>query len=587
MRKKVLIVSLMFLIFCAYLAVAQDATVSEKGYDCLETKVAGKCSSLSPEERIFSLLAIDRCKSEVVADAKDDECWPASGCKIKTTAQAILALNSVGTSTTKAENWLLSQEISPPNVDWLLQIESTSPTSCDISYLGKPPYTISINADKKISSNAGACLKIYDEYWLRISPTCYNEEFEISCDETFFTNLLYKKQGSDVIYVLKGTNSASAGGVTKENVNSFCFKQGASCNYEGSLWAALVLKFKGHDTSSYLPYLITMTDENSEFIPESFLYSLTGSFKEELLLKQKESKWWSESGDKFYDTAVALYSLQKEEPQEKTDAKDWLEEVQGDDGCWQNNIRNTAFILFSAWPKKIISPDETKPDCEDEDYYCMTSAACQESGGDVLVNYGGCGINVCCSVESLLESCLLQGGEICSSGELCSGETVAAADTEKCCVSGECVEIEDDGGEEKSECERYGGECKSFCSSDEESSSYDCPSFDVCCFDKSKKTYTGIIIFGILIILTVLGIIFRKKLRKYWLKIKSKFGKSKPGSRRGPRGFPPGPSSSIARRTTPRRILPPGQRPVRRYTPRQKPKGEMDDVLKKLKEMGK
>ncbi len=587
MKKKVLIVCLMFLILSAYFVTAE--TVSEKGYACLETKVAGECSSLTLEERIFSLLAIDRCKSEVVEDGKDDECWPDSGCEIKTTAQAILALNSVGASTTKAENWLLSQAQSPSDVDWLLQIESTSSTSCDISYLGKS-YPISINEDREISGNPGTCLRVYHKYWLEIYPVCYPEEFEISCDApNFFTNLLYTRKNSDVIYVLKSVESASAGGRTKEKVNSFCFKQGGLCNYEGSLWAARALKFKGHDTSSYLPYLITMADENSEFLPESFLYSLTGNFREELLLKQKESKWWSESADKFYDTAVALYSLQQEEPQEKTSAKDYLEEVQGEDGCWQNNVRNTAFILFSAWPKKIILPDESKPDCEDEENYCMRSAACQESGGDVLTNYGGCGINVCCSVESLLESCLLQEGEICSSSELCSGEKVVSADSEKCCVSGTCVEIEDDDeDEDTSECETYGGECKSFCSSNEESSTYDCPSFDVCCFDKSKKGYTWIIILGILISLTVIGIIFRKKLRKFWLKIKSKFGKFKPGLKRGPRPrFPPGPSASIAQRRTPRKILPPSQRPVRRYTPRQKPKGELDRVLKKLKEMGK
>ena len=587
MRKKVLIVSLMFLILSAYFVTAE--TVSEKGYDCLETKVAGECSSLTPEEKIFSLLAIDRCKSEVVEDGKNDECWPDSGCEIKTTAQAILALSSVGTSTSKAENWLLSQEASPSDVDWLLQIESTNPISCDISYLGKLT-TISIDEDREITGSPGSCLEIYDNYWLKIHSKCYNEEFEISCDETFFTNLLYKKQGSNVIYVLKGINSASPRGRTTEKVNSFCFKQGTSCNYEGSLWAANVLKLKGHDTSSYLPYLITMADENSKFIPESFLYSLTGSFRDELLLKQEESQFWYESGDRFYDTAVALYSLQQEEPQEKTDAKEWLEEVQGENGCWQNNVRNTAFILFSAWPKKIILPDESKPNCEEEGNYCMRNAACQESGGEVLVNYGGCGINICCSVESLLESCLLQEGEICSSDELCEGGSfVDAIKTERCCIDGECIEIEDEGdGEDRSECERYGGGCKSFCSGDEESSTYDCPSFDVCCFDKSKKGYAWIIILGILIVLTVIGIIFRKKLRKYWLKIKSKFGKSKSGPKKGPRpGFPPGPSASIAQRTTPRRILPPGQRPVRRYTPVRKPKGELDNVLKKLKEMGK
>ena len=589
MRKRWLVLSLVFLMFFAYFVAAAETTVSEKGYECLETRVAGECSSLSVEERIFSLLAIDRCKTEVMEDSRNNECWPESECKIKTTAQAILALSSVGTSTVDAENWLLSQAVSPPDVDWFLQIESTNPTSCDISYLGKSPYTISIDEDRKISGNPGTCLSVYNnKYWLKISPACYNEEFEISCDETFLTSLLYKKKNSEVIYVLKETSSASPGASTKEKVNSFCFKQGGLCNYEGTLWAADVLKLKGYDTSLYLPYLITMADENSEFIPESFLYSLTGSFKDELLLKQKEGKWWYESGDRLYDTAVALFSLQQEELSEKTGAKEWIEEIQEEDGCWQNNIRNTAFILFSVWPKKVLSIEDQKPDCETEGYYCVTSNSCQESGGEALDLYGGCfGTNVCCSAESLLESCLLQEGEICGSGEICSEDTVNAADTNKCCVEGTCIEVEE---EEESECAIFGGQCKSFCSSDEESNVYDCPSFDVCCFSKSKTQFTWVIILGILIALTVIGIIFRKKLRKFWLKVKPKFkgkGKAAPRGPTKPGRFPPGPSSAIRQRTTPRRMLPPSQRQVRRPAPRQKPTGELDNVLKKLKEMGK
>ena len=588
--KKMLMVSLMFLIFFAYFVTAAETTVSEKGYECLETKVAGECSSLSTEERIFSLLAIDRCKTEVLEDSQNNECWPRSDCKIKTTAQAILALSLVGTSTVDAENWLLSQETYPP-MDWFLQIEPTNfPASCDISYR-ESPYTISIGEDRKISStNLGRCLDS-DGYWLEIDSDCYNEEFEISCDKTVLTSLLYKKKNSgdeDVIYVLKDTSS---GANTKEKINSFCFKQEGFCNYEGTLWAAHVLKLKGYDVSSYLPYLITnMADENSKFLPESFLYSLTGSFRDELLLKQKEGEWWYESGDRLYDTAVALFSLQQEEPTEKTGAKEWLEEIQGDNGCWQNDIRNTAFLLSSIWPKKTLTIPDQKPDCEDEGFYCITSNSCEESGGEALITYGGCSLaNVCCSTESLLESCLVQEGEICSSREICSEETVEAADTTKCCIEGECIVTEEE-EEEESECEGYGGECKSFCSSDEESNIYDCSSFDdVCCFSKSKTQFTWVIILGILIALTVIGIIFRKKLRKVWLKVKSKSKRKPPraGPATGSRRFPPGPSAAIRQRTTPRRILPPSQRPVRRPTPRQRPIGELDNVLKKLKEMGK
>ncbi len=585
MKKEVLLLFLL-LIFCTSFLTAVEESVSNKGYACLESEVAGECSSLSTEEKIFSLLAIDRCKTEVVEDSLDDECWPKSDCAIKTTAQAILALNLIGTNTAKAENWLTSQTTNPDDVNWLLQIDSTNPTSCTISYKGDT-YTISINEDKKISGNDGTCLDGYgDDYWLEIAPSCYDKEFNISCDETFSTTLLFKKKDSDTVYVSTSLKSALSPGKTTEKIDSLCFKQGGVCNYEGTLWAARVLKFRGRDISSYLPYLITMAEENQNFLPESFLYSLTNNYKDELLLKQKEDKYWLASGDRFYDTAVALFSLQNEEPEEKRDAKAWLEEVQGTDGCWQENIGKTAFILFSAWPKKSLVVDDPTTDCGEANYHCMSDAACVEAGGEVLTDYTGCFTDICCDRPKLLESCSVQEGEECESGETCPGGIMKEAiGTELCCVGGTCTTPSQ---EETPECEQQNGTCRTFCLDDEEViSSLSCPSPKSCCKVKTGIGNKWIWIFGALIILTLIGIIFRKNLRKFLFKIKSKFKKGKgPRKPRGPRGFPPGPSSAITQRQTQRRILPPRQRPVRR-SPVRKPTGEIDNVLKKLKEMGK
>jgi hypothetical protein len=85
-----------------------------------------------------------------------------------------------------------------------------------------------------------------------------------------------------------------------------------------------------------------------------------------------------------------------------------------------------------------------------------------------------------------------------------------------------------------------------------------------------------------------MGIVFKDRLRPLWLKLKSKFGKGRSGIKKGggPRrpGFPP--VSRVPQRRVSRRILPPTQRrPIRR--PSVRPKGDMDDVLKKLKDMSK
>jgi hypothetical protein len=592
MRKRVLIVSLMFLILCISFVVAEEPelSVSEKGYACLNEKVIDNCGDLSLEEKIFSLLAINRCKTEIIADKDTNSCWPAGECNAKTTAQAILALDSVNTNTDGSETWLLTQQIDPPNVDWLLQIDPTSADSCSITYKGDS-HEISIGEDKKISGREGNCLDVYNDYWLKIEPSCYAEEFEISCGQTFSTSLLYKKDGSEIFYI-SNDRSTSTGGTTTEKVNSFCFKQGETtrCNYEATLWATRALSQNSKDISAYLPYLITNAEDYSEFIPESFLYSLTNNFKVELLLKQKENAYWFESGDKFYDTAVALYSLQSEKTlQEKIDAQTWLGGVQGDDGCWQNNIINTAFILFSAWPDKA-SYDDSSLDCNDENNYCMSEAACTQTGGNVLTDYSGCASDICCDTAIPLEDCADLGGDKCSSGEICAGGNfMDSADSNDCCVGGDCEEAQQ--GNVDSECELNGGTCRSDCFSDETSTTDTCPDYDLCCVDESSQgNYVWILILGIFIILILIGIVFRAKLRKFWLKIKSKSGKGKSSvgrSRRPPRGFPPGPSSSIRPRQSPRRILPPNNRPMRRSMPRHKPRGELDNVLKKLKEMGK
>ena len=127
-RKEVFLFTILitFLIFIIPFAIADETDDKiNKAYECLEGKVHNKCSSLSSEERIFSLLAIEKCKSEVISDSKNDECWPKSNCKIKTTAQAILALDKINVDTSKAEDWLFSQNTTPLDIVWYLEIEST------------------------------------------------------------------------------------------------------------------------------------------------------------------------------------------------------------------------------------------------------------------------------------------------------------------------------------------------------------------------------------------------------------------------------------------------------------------------------
>jgi hypothetical protein len=377
-REVIVFVFLFSLIFILPLVIADEQAQVDKAYTCLETKInSTKCSSLAFEERVFSLLATGMCEKEIISDNSSNQCWPKSGCKLKSTAQAVLALNGKA-NITKAETWLLSQTSTPTDIDWFLEIESSSATSCTVVY-SDTPYTLTIGDNKKISSsNLGTCLSLaQDSYWLKISSTCYNKDITVSCDKGFITTLLFRKKNSQaVVHVSENVHSASASIKTTEKVDALCFAEAGVCNYEGSLWAARVLYFLNNDVSKFMPYLITSMDNNSKYLPESFLYYLTGQFEVELLSKQIAGLYWEKSGDKYYDTALALWPLYYDSPYEKQSSKEWLLRVQESGGCWNGgNTRDTAFILYSIWPKG--SPPGPGPECLTSSY--CPSISCKES----------------------------------------------------------------------------------------------------------------------------------------------------------------------------------------------------------------
>jgi hypothetical protein len=592
MKKKVLFIFLSLLVLSLLFVSAQNETQTDaatKGYACLESRVKDQCSSLSTEEKIFSVLAVGKCKTELNSDSVGNACWPKpeSSCKIKTTAQAVLAL---GSGTKNAEDWLLSKTMSFTGMEWYLQVESNSNVSCTATYLGSP-YTFTVT-DKVIDGDAGSCLSVSDNYWFIISSTCYGTELKLSCDKSFSTNLFYKKLNSNTFYVSGATHSAAGAGSISEKVNPLCFGEDGACDYEGSLWATLVLSAKKKNVSDYIPYLVAMSDEteNLQYLPKSFLYTLTNNFKLDVLSKQMGSQYWDVSGDKFYDTAIALLPFQNQDIAEKTNSKTWLGEIQETDGCW-GSTRNTALLLYSLWPRKNGDISSTK-DCSAANYFCRSSLSCLDDGGVEMDDYdASCfGTDVCCSKEQQLESCAAQSGELCSSSEQCLGGTeVESTDSNSekfCCVNGVC------GQQQITQCETNNGICRTTCTSKEKLSPYTCNGSDICCVTKKFNWVLLIIILIILIILAVIGIIFRKQLRdiffkvKAWVQSKFKFKGKKPSSPMTPPGRLPTTSSArIPAGAVQRRIIPQQQRaPVTR--PVQK-KSDFDDVLKKLREIGK
>jgi hypothetical protein len=604
MKKKGLIFSILILaiIILPFVSAANDTEI-DAAYSCLKTQLDEGCGdTLSTEQNVFSLLAMgydssiqSDCKSALNDKEDDDNCWgktESDSCNIKSTAQAILALDYIGEDVDDELDWLLDNQILTDDLNWYLEIDANDATSCEIRVDDGNEKTFTIS-DKRIFSGSSSCLSpAKSGYYLEIDSDCLDNNFTISCDQNFISTLWYEKPDESTMYISSETHSASAEGSTTERVNSYCFGTSSSCDYQGTLWATLALAKLGEDTYVYLPYISAMADEteNKKYFPSAFLYMLTDEddYYADLVDQQKLNKYWEETSDqKFYDTALALLSLQGLNIDAVDSSQEWLLDVQESSGCWHaDNILETAFILYSGWPKDPVRSTTTsnkKSYCSEFNFYCVSTGECTEP----LTNYYCSGLSeVCCKVQPTEETCAEKGGIKCDSTQRCSETEVIAYDTNYCC-KGSCEVIT------ANECESAGYFCKSSCSSgQEEKTAYksDCDFGEVCCGGSTttkESSWPLIITLIILIILIVLAILFRNQLKIWFFRFKSNFRFKK-----GPQPVSRPPMSMASQQSfpqlRPRQIIP--RQPVRRMPVRRMPGPRdtaFDETMRKLRDMSK
>lgn len=564
----------------------------EKAYSCLEGKVKGNCGDLNVEEQAFSLLALSydeniqaECRKAIDTDR---ECWGTTStgtCKIRSTALSLLAMNNLGLNTEKQEKWLLKQNKTDTSLEWYLEIDTNEDSSCSVSYDGN---TYGFNLmNGKASNNAGSCLiSSQNGFWFRVTSSCYEKQYTVTCNKPFASAFLYKKTNSETVYVSSQTSAGSADGSVDMRINSECFIEDSKCSYEGSLWAALALHKRGYDLSPLIPYLIAMSSDNEKYLPNSFLYILLTSddYLTKLLQQQTPQGYWQATDtkyNKFYDTGLgvlALYGLNSEDLEK---ARTYLINAESSDGCWQGSVRDTALVLWAGWsrvPSNIPGSSGTNEYCRDAGFDCVPSSECQPT--DRLNNYYCSDIsNICCR-NVARKSCSEMNGEICPSGKTCSASTAIASDTAYCCTEG-CI-----AGAEN-ECLDSGYSCRNVCYKDEEEKNYYCSGGDICCGEAAVVKKSGslgwIVFFLIILVLVVLGIIYREKVKLWIFKIKGKFKKG-PAPRPTRPSFRPGsPPTSTSPLGFFKRAMP--QRPA--------PKGrtrtdiELEETMKKLRDMGK
>lgn len=374
MRKRVLFWSVLTLVVLSLgfvIASSTDHTEDiNKAFNCLDSKVSANTISL--DEAIFAALAkTPNAKvNATIAQQKSSsaDCWPGSGCSIKTTAQVVLAKLGKNENVSGSINWLKSKTGVTQQMTWYLEIsiDSNEPANCLVNY-DDSDRSLKIDEEMKLSGNLGSCLSIVPSgYWLKISSNCLDKEFGIQCDKEFKTNLAYEKESGGTLYVSSQTHSAAAGSWTSEGIVAKCFKDGNSCDYEGSLWAATALYAAGEDITQYSPYLRSLASDNERYFPSAFLVAIYEGGDEhyaKIISSERarpEGSYWqmpSSPYSKFYDTALGMMALGGADSPEINNARTlgYLFLNQDESGCWGGgNIRDTAFIIYAAqWQRRI------------------------------------------------------------------------------------------------------------------------------------------------------------------------------------------------------------------------------------------
>lgn len=275
--------------------------------------------------------------------------------------------------------------------------------------------------------------------------------------------------------------------------------------------------------------------------------------------------------------------------------------------------------------------------CEEANYECKSQTSCSSLNGRIVNSYSCEGALKCCDVPESQNTCAEENGVVCTSSQICSGgdklNTAGLSYGQTCCISGGTCEDKIDPiiPPTTKSCIDNFGVCEEFSCGDgyERSYEYDCEDpLDTCCVESETTkggSYWWVWLLFFLVILVVVGIIYRDKLKEYYQKLQVKMskGKDSPGTNRNlpprfpPRGFPQRTLSSGYNRSIqtsppqPRKIIPMqnspvpqktplGQRPIpprpsqnqkpipqKPQIPKKKSPEELNEVLKKLKEMGK
>jgi hypothetical protein len=244
-------------------------------------------------------------------------------------------------------------------------------------------YEFSIDENNTLGGNFGTCFSpTPDRYWLKLDNACTEKTFQVSCNDTILANFLFKRAND--WYVIGQTEQAPPLEVLSINLSAtYCISRGQGCNYESTLWTAYAFYLAGKQETArtFMPYLVMKANEteNKKFLPQAFLYKLTGrdSYADEIKALQGMDGLITAPGTsygKYHDTSLAIITGSTSKAN-MTKIHDTLLKQQKTDGSWDcgascDTVRDTAMLLLTVWPSF-----EYRSECEQQGFRCVSNCS--------------------------------------------------------------------------------------------------------------------------------------------------------------------------------------------------------------------
>lgn len=450
--------TIILLVFCLVISTANAAEFSaQSAYAWLmaQDDSAGSFNS-NVIGTSWAILAMDKTGTMsssadnslnwVFSQQSSNYCFPASPCKTKDTAMAMLAMNKLQRLDNMSDIQASLQGMLIPSSlsgDWLIEVSNDKTGTCKLEW--------EINnqtKDKTVNVAAGRFTEGSNSYFLNVrdvsTSILNNPGTKISVDCTALEggkviSLVYRSSNS--YYIL----SSATGDKAELTINNGCFGAGprdSSCKKDSSMYAAWAAK----ETGLSVDVKMYLMDSYSETSPEdnALLYLATKDARYLAALKQIQ-KTDGSFEKSVMKTAMAVLALKDDAAysEQVTKATDWLKTKQKADGSL-GTVDETAVALYAAFNDAVTAPsgDSTIPSI------CNNDGDCQADAGEDTINCP----EDCTETEEDTDT---TPSSDCNDDGICNldyYETTANCPGDCSCGDGKCDDTESEDGSCEEDC---------------------------------------------------------------------------------------------------------------------------------------